>query len=103
VVAGPEFFRFKDGEAVKKKALDPSHDLELIGQAIAKEKGYANLSGRTAVLRYLCDKHHWTPAVVAKISGPDLLFLLDGEYGAKFIAPKPPKRAKTIPASQVKT
>ena len=49
-----------------------------LGDHIAKNEGYPNLSGQDAIYRYLIDKYTWTPDQVRALSSEDLRILLDG-------------------------
>lgn len=49
------------------------------GDILAKKKGYKTLEGMDAIVRFLCDKHHWLPHQVRALSVEDLQLLLDGE------------------------
>ena len=49
-----------------------------LGDKIAKDKGYSQLSGLDAVYRHLIDKYHWLPSEVRSLSVDDLSMLLDG-------------------------
>jgi predicted nucleotidyltransferase len=49
------------------------------GDALAKKKGYKDLEGMDAIIRFLCDKHHWFPHQVRQLSTEDLNLLLKGD------------------------
>lgn len=57
--------------------------IEDAGNKIAKKFKYRTLRGRSAIIRYLCDKHHWTPEAVRKLGDQDIKILLDGDFGVE--------------------
>ncbi len=54
------------------------YELARIGDKIAVDKHYEQLSGIDAVHRYFIDKYHWLPSEVRALSVDDLSMLLDG-------------------------
>lgn len=50
-----------------------------LGDELAKREGYKGLEGMDAITRFLCDKHHWFPHQVRRLSTDDLGLLLDGD------------------------
>ncbi len=48
-----------------------------LGDKLAKKHHYRNLHGMEAIVRYLVDKYHWTPAQVRAFTVEDLTLLLD--------------------------
>lgn len=48
------------------------------GDKIAKAMGYPGLKGMDAIVRYLVDKHHWTPETVRHFTVEELELLLEG-------------------------
>lgn len=52
--------------------------IEKIGNDMAKQEGYVNLSGINALHRYLIDKYGWRPEEVRKLGPEDMELLLAG-------------------------
>lgn len=62
-----------------KANADVLYQISRKGDLLAKKTPYKSLSGMDAVIRHLCDKHHWFPHDVRRLTVDDLSLLLEGD------------------------
>jgi hypothetical protein len=78
-----EVFMNKKSKNLEKKSfvIDAQLKFEIAraGDALAKKMGYKDLRGMDAIIRYLCDKHHWFPHDARRLTVEDLLLLLSAD------------------------
>lgn len=53
-------------------------DLCLIGDSIAKMRGFEHLTEPESIYRYIIDKYNWLPSQVRELTKEDLRLLLEG-------------------------